>query len=130
MAAREKRDQTKEQFWRRVFRQWRHSGLSIRAFCAEHGLAEPSFYAWRRIIGLRDQQIVAPRAGQPADFRKPGDAPGKDAPRFVPVRVIDAAAAAAFEVVLPRGRVVRVQRGFDAATLRQLLAILEEDRPC
>ena len=50
---------------------------------------------------------------------------------FVPVRVIDVAThSVAFEVVLERGRVVRVLRGFDANTLRQLLAILEEERPC
>jgi hypothetical protein len=49
---------------------------------------------------------------------------------FVPLRVIDAPAPAAFEVVLERGRVVRVLRGFDADTLRQLLAVLEEKRPC
>ena len=33
------------------------------------------------------------------------------------------------QVVLNSGRIVRVPAGFDAATLRQLLAILEE-RPC
>ena len=49
---------------------------------------------------------------------------------FVPLRVIDVATQAAFEVVLERGRVVRVLRGFDTETLRQLLAVLEEERPC
>ena len=55
---------------------------------------------------------------------------GDDAPVFVPLRVIDVATQAAFEVVLERGRVVRVLRGFDTETLRQLLAVLEEERPC
>jgi hypothetical protein len=53
-----------------------------------------------------------------------------DAPVFVPLRIIDVATQVAFEVVLERGRVVRILRGFDAATLRQLLAVLEEERPC
>jgi hypothetical protein len=37
---------------------------------------------------------------------------------FVPLHVIAASARVAFEVVLERGRVVRVLRGFDADTLR------------
>jgi hypothetical protein len=121
MAGRGKRDGGKERFWRRMLRQWRRSGLCVRAFCAEHGLAEPSFYAWRRIVAERDQ----------ASARVPTAPAGDDAPVFVPVRVIDVAThSVAFEVVLERGRVVRVLRDFDAETLRQLLAVLEEDRPC
>jgi hypothetical protein len=48
---------------------------------------------------------------------------------FVPLRVVESAPAA-LEVVLARGRVVRVPRGFDADALRQLLAVLDEERPC
>jgi hypothetical protein len=48
-------------------------------------------------------------------------------PVFVPVRVVP---AAALEVVLGDGRVVRVPAGFDAATLRQLFAVLAETPPC
>jgi hypothetical protein len=33
-------------------------------------------------------------------------------------------------VVLADGRVVRISPGFDGATLRQLLAVLREERPC
>ena len=123
MAERGKRDGGKERFWRRTFRQMRRSGLSVRAFCAEHGLAEASFYAWRRIIAQRDREGSRVPDGH-------SDATADDAPVFVPLRVIDVSTQVAFEVVLERGRVVRVLRGFDAATLRQLLAVLEEDRPC
>ena len=52
---------------------------------------------------------------------------------FVPVQVVaDAfpAQASALELVLVHGRIVRVAPGFDAATLRQLLAVLEGERPC
>ena len=44
------RSRNKEQFWRRMVRQCRGSGLSVRGFCEEHGLSEPNFYAWRRIL--------------------------------------------------------------------------------
>lgn len=129
MAGRSKRDYSKEQFWRRILRQWRRSGLSVRDFCAEHGLTEPSFYAWRRIVSDRDQEAARVRADSERDSI-PHAAVNDHTPVFVPLRVIDASTQAAFEVVLERGRVVRVLRGFDADTLRQLLAVLEEERPC
>jgi transposase-like protein len=122
MARAGERDRGKERFWRHTLRQWRRSGLSVRAFCAEYDLSEPLFYAWRRVIAERDQARVASRGAR----REARNA----APTFVPLRVIDAPAPASLEVVLERGQVVRVQRGFDTDTLRQLLAVLEEERPC
>jgi transposase-like protein len=105
------RDEEKERQWRRWIDQWRGSGLSVRAFCARHGLATASFYNWRRVLQRR-------AAAEP--------------PTFVPVRVVADAMpiqASALEVVLTDGRVVRVAPGFDAVTLRQLLAVLE-GQPC
>ena len=119
MAGRYQRDGGKERFWRRMMRQWRRSGLSVRAFCAEHGLSEPSFYNWRRTIAERDERDEA---------SVPGASRKSARPAFVPLRVIDASAM--LEVALQRGLVVRVPRGFDADTLRRLLAVLEEERPC
>ena len=85
MAGQSNRDRGKEQFWRRTLRQWRRSGLSVRAYCAEHGLAEPSFYAWRRIVAERDQESARVRA-KPAGGGVRREAPaGSDAPVFVPL---------------------------------------------
>jgi hypothetical protein len=87
--------------------QWRASGLSVRAFCARHGLATASFYNWRRLLQRR-------AAAQP--------------PAFVPVQVVADAPSdrtGALEVALLNGRTVRVAPGFDAPTLRRLLAVLE-----
>lgn len=127
MAKRGDRDLGKEKFWRRLLRRWRHSGLGVRAFCAEHGVAEASFFAWRRMIAQRDQELARVQAGR-GDSAETGAANGT--PRFVPVRVIEATTPAAIEVVLPRGPVLRIPRGFDADALRQLLSILQEERPC
>lgn len=127
MSRRGERDRGKERFWRRMCRRWRRSGQSVRAFCAEHGLSEPSFYNWRQTIAERDQQ-----AARDHDKRRAGSSKsaGDPTPVFVPLRLIDAPAPAVIEVVLERGRIVRVMRGFDAGTLRQLLAVLDEERPC
>src|SRR5262245_47991869 len=104
------RDERKERQWRRWIGEWRASGLSVRAFCDRRGLALPTFYAWRRTLERRAAEV----------------------PAFVPVQVVAEAVpalATALEVVLTDGRMVRVAPGFDAATLRQLLAVLE-GRPC
>jgi hypothetical protein len=57
--------------------------------CAEYGLAEPSFYAWRRIVAQRDQESAQVRAKpEQGSVHRAGPA-SDDAPVFVPLRVID-----------------------------------------
>jgi transposase len=115
MSTSKQRHTSKERFWRTMVRQWRSSGLSVRAFCAEHGLAEPSFYAWRRTLSERDAGTV----------------------HFAPVQVVadpqprPAAdeCTASLELVLGGGRRLRIGAGFDGPTLQRLLALLEEGRP-
>jgi len=121
MARRGERDRGKERFWRRTLRQWRRSRQTIRDFCAEHGLSEPSFYAWRRIIAERERQASV----REARHQRREEAKLLEKPVFVPLQVVPTAMGP-LEVVLGQGRIVRVPPGFDAATLRQLLAVLEE----
>src|SRR5450631_3954109 len=114
MSTTNQRRASQEQFWRAMLRRWHSSGLSVRAFCEEHGLAAPTFYAWRRTLAEREA-----------------------AARFVPVQVIPepnpqttaAGLPISLELVLGAGRVLRVAPGFDGPTLRRLLALLEEGRP-
>jgi len=97
--------ESKADAWRQRIQEWRRSGLSVGAYCARAGVSEPTFYAWRR--------QVEP-SGPPA---------------FVPVRLVPdepSASDGRLEIVLADGRRVCVLPGFDAATLRQLLAVLEE----
>lgn len=67
----------KEQFWRLVLDEQAASGLSVRAFCRQEGISEPSYYAWRKELAVRDA--------------KPASRPDK--PNVVPVQVIDSKAA-------------------------------------
>ena len=53
MAQGRPRDPRKQQQWQRWIQPWQASGLSVRAFCARHRLAEPRFYAWRRQLRQR-----------------------------------------------------------------------------
>jgi hypothetical protein len=50
------RDPDKEAYWRKQLALWQRSGLSIRAFCREHGVVETSFYAWRRELIIRGRE--------------------------------------------------------------------------
>jgi len=126
MGRRGERDRAKEWYWRRLLRQWRRSGASVRDFCGEHRLSEPCFYAWRRTIVDRDREAAALRrrsgSGREARLEGPDGQRRSGTPAFVPVRLLPTPAV--LEVVLERGCVVRVPVGFDAATLRQLLAVL------
>jgi len=61
MSRRGQQDRGKERFWRRVVGQWRRSGLTIRDFCEQQSLSEPSFYAWRRTIAERDREASSGR---------------------------------------------------------------------
>jgi hypothetical protein len=63
------RDAAKERFWRRVMEGFDPARTTVRAWCAEQGVSEPSFYAWRRELAARD------RASAP------------DAVRLVPVEI-------------------------------------------
>ncbi len=114
------RDPAKERFWRHTLEQFHASGLSVAAFCRLHHLPPGSLYAWRRTLADRDRQAAA-----------------ADLPQFVPVLLPAPAgtndAPAAFELLLPQGRVLRVPASFDADSLRRLLAVLEqpgEAPPC
>jgi hypothetical protein len=134
MAWGRERDRDKERYWRQVLRQWQRSGQGVRAYCIEYGLSEPSFYAWRRTIQQRNRQAerrLRPRPQQARDRTGTHGWHGYPAaglPAFVPVTI--AAPAPALEVLLRAGHIVRVPAGFDAATLRQLLTVLDEGPPC
>lgn len=119
-----RRDTDKERFWRARVVQWRRSGLPVRKFCRREGLSEPLFYSWRRELARRE--MSASLAGEVTRQE-----PAKATP-FVPVRIVappPVSQATAIEIVLSRGRRVRVRPGFDRDTLQAVLDLLEQ-RPC
>lgn len=120
MSTHHRRSRSKEQFWRRMIRLWDRGDVSVRAFCRQRGLAEQSFYSWRRILAQRDAENTAAAAP------------------FVPVQVVEESmpvsaeapsSGAALELILPAGRRLCIAPGFDGPTLQRLLTLLEEGRP-
>ena len=112
-------DPRKQQHWLQHVRRWQASPLSVREYCERHRLGEASFYTWKR--RLQQRGLLSDSA--PA-------AAAAHSPLFLPVAVPAAdTLTRRIEVVSPAGWTVRLAVGFDAAALRQLLAVLRE-QPC
>jgi transposase len=94
--------------WQQRLRRFEQSGLSALAFCTEHGLALPSFYAWKRRLRLHATAS--------------GSAPPANHTPFVPIRLLPSAAP--IELVLTTGAVLRLAPGCDLAFVRSLVASL------
>jgi len=111
------RDPAKEYFWRKVVQGFDPERTSVRQWCAEHGVSEPSFYGWRRELKRRDQ----PRTRVPRP---------KQRVRLLPVNV---APPPAPSMQRPQKLIVRLKRGVRLlVTIDQLPAVLDvlERRPC
>ena len=75
------------------------SSLTIAEFCAAEGVSVPAFYQWKRVLAAGDTPVSA-----------------SGPPTFVPVRIAPANAAA-IELVLPSGAVLRFPPGTDPAAI-------------
>src|SRR4051794_38332193 len=58
--------------WHRLVERQRSSGLSVAAFCARHGVAVPSLYAWRRRLAAAPAFVEAEVAEMPGGTRSGG----------------------------------------------------------
>jgi hypothetical protein len=103
-ARKKRRDPEKEKFWRGILREYVKSGKSVRGFCAEKGLNENLFYAWRRELRLRANEKAT---GFVELLRGAGAQGGAG----VSIRIDDRVSIA-------------LERGFDAETLKTALACM------
>ena len=90
--------------WAELVRQQQQSGLSVTAFCRQHGFSDQTFYNWRKRLS------------------------GSEPVRFALVAA-DAAVTAEqlpIELCLVSGDRLRIAPGTDAATLRTVLNALRE----
>ena len=154
-SSKSRRVETRE-FWEAAIRLWAESGLPVREFCNREGLAEHTFYSWRREVMSENpqsevnQELSATEDEMPIDGRRrrrrrrvAGPAgTNASAVQFLPVRIVGegvphanaasaetAAGAAPIEIVGAPPWRVRVLAGFDPTTLDAVLTVLER-RPC
>jgi transposase-like protein len=83
------------------------SGLSVNAFATRQGIDAQRLYFWKRRLETEARSLATPR--------------------FVEVM---ARSAAAVEVVLRSGRVLRISTAIDTPTLRRLIEAFEDDAGC
>jgi putative transposase len=90
--------------WSELIRQQQESGLSVTAFCREHGFSDQTFYNWRkRLAGSEPVRFALVAADAPV-----------------------AAEQLPIELFLVSGDRLRIAPGTDAATLRTVLNVLRE----
>jgi hypothetical protein len=106
------RSQQREQFWRRIVSGQPRSGMSVVAWCGEHGVSAPSFYVWRQRLAKRAAERKLRRS------------------QLLPVEIVASAAdksVAPVEIELPSRARVHVRPGCDLELLRQVLLTLQQD---
>lgn len=121
--ARSKRSSDREAFWRLLVEEQRGCGLTIRTFCQQKGISEPSFYAWRRELQQRDNE----------------KAKADDNCRLIPVDVVDATRdnggrhaadqngqeqTRPLEIVMPGGFTLRFDPQTPPETVGRLLTVI------
>ena len=104
---------SRQEFWRQVVARQCKSGLSIRGFCEQEGLATATFYLWKRRLGQ-------PAVGQARGSLTPvGFAPVQVVPEAAPV-----AAAGSLEIFLSHDRRIRLTGMVDRQQLAEVLAAM------
>ena len=115
-----KRKAQKEAYWRDIVKRQARSELSVRRFCAEQNISEPSFYAWRKRLGQRNRGKVTP-SSRPSETESADSANGQ---AFIPLAVTDPGRV--LEVVHPLGYRVRITGEVNAKSLKQVLDALDQ----
>ena len=95
---------------------WQTSGLSVRQFCKQEGLSEPSFYNWRKKL----TPVQPPEADQ--------EKVGPSEP-FIRVS-LPAEAPDGLELVFSTGNTLRMRCGVDRQTLTGAISVLQEANLC
>ena len=116
MSKEQKTDTEQQQFWQMVLETFKSSGLSIRQFCKQEGLSEPSFYAWRkRLIQVDESDADKEAVCQSEPFIQVSLPTGKHG---------------GLELVLSSGHTLRISFPADPQTLTTVLLALCEAGLC
>src|SRR5262249_41139497 len=114
-------------YWDRQIEAWKASGQTQASFCRQLGLSVASFRWWKRELTRRSEPRRAAGGKQGSSSQA---AEGSERPRLLPVRLSPMPEPAVvgrpeekgkfYELVLCRGRVLRVPWDFDPGVLQRL----------
>ena len=127
--ANQRRSVEKEAYWRGQLERQSTSGLSIRRWCRESGVSEPTFYVWRRELRKRDHERGLTERDRPGPLSEAVVAPG-----FVAVDVLTADVAtsgavpsdreAKLEIDVAGEIVIRLREDASAEILERVLTVV------
>ena len=101
--------QERRRQWERRVARWRASGLSMAAYCRQHGLSYWMFVRWRQRI----ERMVTPASPL----------------TLIPV-VVPTPRGGAITIRLPDGIGIEVEPGFDAGVLSAVMRALQVSSSC
>ena len=118
-----KKNIEKELHWQDILGRQAGSGLTVRQFCAEEGVSEPSFYAWRQRLTKRRGHARSRTTG--GRVEEP-----KNRQEFIPLKLVEATSgleegASGLEVIHPLGYRVRVSGKVNVTALQHVLDVLD-----
>lgn len=98
-------------YWSGLLSEWKRSGLSQAEFCRRRGIKAVTLAWWKRQL--------------PSSWGDPVQAGGRAKDRFVEVQLPSLVSMPAYEIMLARGRSIRVGSQFDSEVLTRLIAAVE-----
>ena len=115
MSNTKKPDTDQQQFWQMVLETFKSSGLSVRQFCNQEGLSEPSFYSWRKRLTKT----------QTSDVDK------EEAPTETFIQVsMPKAESRCLKLVFASGHTLQIPSEIDSAFLTGILSAVKQAKLC
>ncbi len=110
-------------FWQEHLRAWSQSGLTQADYCRQHELSAAAFGWWKRRLEGK------PKARKRSSGTRPPQRGNQTAVQFVEVQrgpdVNASDTVPLYEVVLSRGRAIRIGHEFDPDVLKRLITAVE-----
>jgi hypothetical protein len=123
------RDIAKEQGWRKLFADWKASGLTAAQFCRDRQIKQDLFSYWKRVIAERDAEAAR-------SARKSRPRPEKSAAEpepFAEVHVKDdappaksARESASLEIVFKSGASIKIGSDCSLSLLASVVDVMED----
>lgn len=115
MSKAKKSDTDQRQFWQMVLETFKSSGLSVRQFCQQEGLSEPSFYSWRKRLSTHQKPDPPKEPSQPEPFIQ------VSMPIAKPI---------VLELILASGHTLRIPSDIDREFLTGVLSAVKQAKLC
>ena len=110
--AKTKKKTSRAVYWQKHISQWSKSGLTQAEYCRRNEISAAAFHWWKR--HLRKKSKTQKDSSTSMQFVEVHGVP--------PVHV---SRGETYEVVLPRGRAIRVGADFNSVVLKRLIAAVE-----